>query len=53
MAASSLSGELSESHRQYQEEKSKADSASKFFASTEELADELQEFLYSGRPFSA
>ncbi|CAE6970003.1 CEP170B [Symbiodinium sp. CCMP2592] len=49
VAASSLSGELSESHRQYQEEKSKADTASKFFAGTEELADELQEWLYSGR----
>ncbi|CAE7167733.1 KIF13B [Symbiodinium necroappetens] len=49
VAATSLSEELSETYGQYQEEKSKADTASKFFASREELADELQEWLYSGR----
>ena len=53
MAATSLSEELSETYGQYQEEKSKADTASKFFASREELADELQEWLYSGGSLKA
>ena len=44
-----MSSKLLEAQQNYREEKFKADTALKFFASAEERADEMQEWLYSGQ----